>query len=157
MIMPHLGPVVGEPIHACHAHLGKMNPCRGKSGCSLTVPALARRIPDMTWLTAFEFPADFDDLRGGGTQADAFARELQCELAPQHELSRENWSVIGRALPQDEVVLALDNDRVALVHLTWKGGAEPTPYPLTIFVSSQGEFETLIRERYERECSLPLH
>lgn len=102
----------------------------------------------MTWLTAYEFSEDFEDLRDHGADAEVFASELQRELAPQHELSRQNWLVIARALPQDEVVPELDNDRVALVHLTWKGGPEPLPYPRTAMASTQSEFESLIQERY---------
>jgi hypothetical protein len=102
----------------------------------------------MRWLSAFEFPEDFEDLRNAGDVAGVFARELQREIAPPHELSSVRWTVIARAYPQDEVVLELDGDRAALVHLTWKGGSEPTPYPLTTIVSSQSEFESLVRDRY---------
>ena len=74
------------------------------------------------WLTAYQFPEDFEDLRNSGAQADVLARELLRELPPVHELSGQKWSVIAKAIPQDEIVLELDDDRVALVHLTWSKG-----------------------------------
>ena len=100
------------------------------------------------WLTAYQFPEDFEDLRNSGAQADVLARELLRELPPVHELSGQKWSVIAKAIPQGEIVLELDDDRVALVHLTWSKGPEQAPYPLTTFVSSQSEFETLASDRY---------
>jgi hypothetical protein len=51
--------------------------------------------------------------------------ELMAELGKAHPLKRMKPSVFGRCLDCDDVVASLAGGPVlAVVHLTWKGGAE---------------------------------
>ncbi|GAA2469917.1 hypothetical protein GCM10009858_04050 [Terrabacter carboxydivorans] len=54
---------------------------------------------------------------------------------------------MAEAMPQDEV-LVQDRDDVFLVHLTWKGRREESPWPTVERVDSREEFEQLLEFRY---------
>lgn len=103
----------------------------------------------VTWLSDYRFSAAFHDLRDqNGARAGTLAAELERELGPGHQLATEDWRVIAEAIPQDEIVLELDGEGAALVHLTWKGTTEIAPHPLTTIVSSRAEFDALVQGRY---------
>lgn len=102
----------------------------------------------MAWLTEYRFPETFIDLRRNDARADVLAAELRLEVGPEHPLTSRDWTVIAEAVAQDEVVLALDEDGVALVHLTWRRATEPAPFPSTVILASRARFEALVRNRY---------
>ncbi|MFT3968839.1 MAG: hypothetical protein QM695_00795 [Micropruina sp.] len=102
----------------------------------------------MAWLTGYRFSEAFIDLRRNDGRADVLAAELRREIGPEHPLTSRVWTLIAEAVAQDEVVLALDGDGVALVHLTWRRATEPAPFPATVIVASRAEFEALVENRY---------
>jgi len=50
-------------------------------------------------------------------------------------------------MPQDEVLVDV-RDLAYLVHLTWTGHAEESPWPVAERVDSAEEFERLVESRY---------
>jgi hypothetical protein len=87
---------------------------------------------------------DFVDLRthaGGAARAELLDAELRRELSADHVLLPYSWVVIAEALPQEEIVVEIDDDTVAIVHLTWLGSTERRPYPWTTIAHSPAEFE----------------
>lgn len=53
--------------------------------------------------------------------------EFQREIPVGHVLSGASLTLIGRRQDCDDVLFALDDGRVAIVHLTWSGKREPVP------------------------------
>ncbi|GGB15645.1 hypothetical protein GCM10011492_01660 [Flexivirga endophytica] len=101
----------------------------------------------MPWTTTYEFGEDFEDLRRDRKRASAFEQELVREVSAGHPLHGRSWTVIALAFAQDEVVVESD-DEVALVHLTWRRGPEPLPWPSTEFFTSAKEFGAATTDRY---------
>lgn len=85
-------------------------------------------VPDITW----EAPRRAVDRHA----EPAFQRELALELGPAHPLWRAGATVIGCSSANDDVVVALDDGRVAVVHLVWHGRVDHSAdrYPETRFV-----------------------
>ena len=53
--------------------------------------------------------------------------EFQREIPKGHVLTGASLTVIGRRQDCDDVLFALSDGRVAIVHLTWSGKREPVP------------------------------
>lgn len=108
----------------------------------------------MTWIDSLEFPERWIDLR---ERRDRVARrsvvarhrrELRREIAPGHVLHGRAWTIIGLGVPsRDDALLRLDDDAVALVHLTWRGAKEPPSWPMTAVVTSVDEFRAELEDR----------
>ena len=62
-------------------------------------------------------------------QADAFLRELKCELAPDHPLYSVRLHPLGHSGASDDAIFEAEDDRIFQVHLTFSGRAEKTPLP----------------------------
>ncbi|MEU6138077.1 hypothetical protein [Nocardioides sp. NPDC047086] len=101
----------------------------------------------MTWADTYTFDGDFVDVRRAA-EAQRFTEELALEVSPGHSLHGRVWTVIARALPQDEVV-AVSGDDVVLVHLTWSRRPERSPWPETVQVRTAAEFEGVVEGRYD--------
>jgi hypothetical protein len=101
----------------------------------------------MAWVDSYVFTEPLLDLRYQPDRAEDLAAELRNELDADHPLSGQSWSVIARAVPQDEVVVKTDTG-VALVRLTWSGKREPAPWPTMHALGSGQELEDLIAFRY---------
>ena len=84
------------------------------------------------------------DVRRLPESAAVLSAELMREIAPGHLLHGRVWSVIARALTNDDVVAMCDDD-VAIVSLTWTPWKpEQPPWPLTTFVVSAEDFALYI-------------
>ncbi len=61
------------------------------------------------------------------------AHELALEIGPKHVLQGMPVTVIARHSRCDDILVQLadGSGRVAVVHLTFRGGREPEPYPIT--------------------------
>ncbi len=57
--------------------------------------------------------------------------ELQLELPDNHLLQNKNFELIARKINNDDIVLKLEDERIAVVHLTWKSKKEIDGYPIT--------------------------
>src|SRR5438045_2550616 len=67
--------------------------------------------------------------------------EFQRELPAGHVLSGARVTPIGRRQDCDDVLFALDDGRVAIVHLTWSGKTEPvSDHPWTVLFASMERF-----------------
>lgn len=62
-------------------------------------------------------------------QADAFLRELKCELAPDHPLYSVRLHPLGHSGASDDAIFEAEDDRIFQVHLTLSGKTEKTPLP----------------------------
>jgi hypothetical protein len=105
------------------------------------------------WLDDVVFPASWIDLRGYSVK-DAEARkriskELRRELGRKHVLRPTIWHVAAMWQPQDDVLLALDDGRAAIVHLTFAHHPEPPPWPNTEIFPTLADLEAAFTEREE--------
>jgi hypothetical protein len=72
------------------------------------------------------------------------------EICQRHALHGESVRLIARRADTDDVLFALDDDRVAEVHLRWRQGTEPDPrWPDTRIFASL--------DQWARESMVPLH
>lgn len=105
------------------------------------------------WIDSLEFPEPWIDLRGRRDRVARRAlarhrRELRREIAPGHVLHGREWEIIGLGVPaRDDALLRLDDDAVALVHLTWRGAQEPPSWPMTVLVTSVEELRAELEDR----------
>jgi hypothetical protein len=77
-------------------------------------------------------------------------RQLSREISPRHALFGQSARLIARRSDTDDALFALQEGRVAEVHLTWSKQAECDPrWPVT------GIFESL--KAWARESMIPLH
>ena len=65
-------------------------------------------------------------------EAIAIASELRVEIGNGHALHNQELKLIARRDDQDDVLVMLQDGRVAQVHVTWRGSVEqdsnwPTP------------------------------
>lgn len=111
----------------------------------------------VAWIDTIEFPEPWVDLRSFRQRVkhrellSNLRRELHRELSPKHELSTVRWTIVGAGVPaRDDVLLRLDDESVALTHLTWKRSQEALPWPSTTRVWSLEQFRgELIDRGYE--------
>lgn len=102
----------------------------------------------MTWADSYEFREPLIDLRDLEESSEALAAELLREVAPGHPLHGRAVRVIARALPNDDVIVLVD-DEVAVVHLTWtRRKSERPPLPQTTFLGSVEDFESYVEAQY---------
>lgn len=82
--------------------------------------------------------------------AATLARQLSIEASRHHRLFGKRVHLLARRADTDDVLFALDDGRVAEVHLTWRQTAEPDPrWPATAI------FDSL--EKWREESMRPLH
>jgi len=77
-------------------------------------------------------------------QADAFLRELQVELSPDHSLRGLELTPVAHSARADDALFQLADGRVAEVHLTWSGKTEQAPAPKHRIYSSIEEWVELV-------------
>ncbi len=104
------------------------------------------------WIDEMVFPDGWEDLRGFA-EPDARRRtwlteELTRELAVGHELNAVGWTLVAAAVGRDDVVLSLDDQRAAIVHLTYtRTPPERLPWPITETASSVTELTEVFLDR----------
>ncbi len=103
------------------------------------------------WLDNIVFPSSWIDVRGHSFQdadsRDRIATELRREIGRKHVLRPTPWRVVAAWRPQDDVLLALNDDRAAIVHLTHGRHPEPPPWPSTEILTTPNDLEAAFRER----------
>ncbi len=70
----------------------------------------------------------------------ALINELKLELSDKHILSGENIELIARKMHNDDIILELEDKRIAVVHLTWKSKKESEGYPITRIYKDKVDF-----------------
>jgi hypothetical protein len=68
--------------------------------------------------------------------AAALDEELRREMRRRHPLYGRTCIAIAKREANDDVLFALGEDEVAVVHLTWAGKQERPPWPTTTFYAS---------------------
>ena len=71
----------------------------------------------------------------------ALQRQLVRELVPGHPLYGYPCTLLGRHTGNDDVLVALNDNRLVVVHLTW-GGAGDAKYPHTTWFADWDDFST---------------
>uniref|UniRef100_UPI0026136245 hypothetical protein n=1 Tax=uncultured Aquimarina sp. TaxID=575652 RepID=UPI0026136245 len=66
--------------------------------------------------------------------------ELKLELPENHLLHNENTELIAKKTNNDDIVLELEDERIAVVHLSWKSKKEIDGYPLTRVYKDKADF-----------------
>ncbi len=66
--------------------------------------------------------------------------ELKLELPDNHLLRNENFELIARKTKNDDIVLELEDERIVVVHLTWKSKKEIDGYPITRIYKDKVDF-----------------
>ncbi len=92
------------------------------------------------WTDGYQFPESFVDLRADPDQSGPLYRELLAELGATHPLHGRPLRVIARSVSNDDIVIESER-RIALVHLTWSGAPEPSPWPYTEWLLRPADFE----------------
>ncbi len=110
-----------------------------------TLPPIVQRV---TWTEHYEFSDPLRDVRGEAEEAERLRTELLREVSPGHTLHGLDLRVVGRAIPQDEVIVETADERVALVHMTWSGHADSPPWPMTTFLDSAEHMEETLEFRF---------
>jgi hypothetical protein len=84
---------------------------------------------------ASDLPESWWDLRPHShredKQRDILQNELRREVDRGHLLHGRTFAVIARSQAQDDILLALDDKKWAIVHLTWQRAPEVPPWPVT--------------------------
>lgn len=75
--------------------------------------------------------------------------ELQRELDSTHPLNGVAAIAIARRQDNDDVLFSLEDGRMAVVHLTWIGKQDKSPFPWTVLYATA--------EAFVQECLLPDH
>jgi hypothetical protein len=104
-------------------------------------------------LDDFVFPSTWWDLRGHAAEdrllAEAIEKELHRELAKGHPLHGRVCRALASAHPNDDVVVAVDEADVAIVHLTFTPRRRETPpYPDTEIFGSVDDFAEGLERRF---------
>ncbi|MEZ5022748.1 MAG: hypothetical protein R2728_05695 [Chitinophagales bacterium] len=70
----------------------------------------------------------------------AIMDELKLELHDNHILYNEHLDLLARKTNNDDIVLELEDGRIAVVHLTWKSKKETNGYPITSIYKDKLDF-----------------
>ena len=70
----------------------------------------------------------------------ALINELKLELPENHLLKGMNYELIARKTNNDDIVVELDDGRIAVFHLTWKSRKEIDGYPITRIYKDKIDF-----------------
>lgn len=104
------------------------------------------------WIEDYVFPHAWIDLRGTDAEDRAQRDHLQAELGRElhagHSLAGRVRHVVARSDARDDVVVLLDRDEAAIVHLTYTSNPpERPPWPATEIVASAGGLEAALMSR----------
>ncbi|WP_408033167.1 hypothetical protein [Tenacibaculum xiamenense] len=70
----------------------------------------------------------------------ALMNELKVELPDDHPLLLQNTELIAKKTNNDDIILELEDKRIAVVHLTWKSEKENNGYPITRIYKDKVDF-----------------
>ncbi len=80
------------------------------------------------------------------TEAESLQRELQSELSPAHPLFSKFPKIIGRNMANDDVIAALSDESLAVIHLTWQSKIDQLPgkFPSWLQIKSESQLNSII-------------
>ena len=98
------------------------------------------------WINNVELPETYIDLRGTTynetLERDRLASEIRREVGPGHRLFGQSFAVLARDTARDDVLVSIEPNRVALVHLTYAPPSpDRTPWPIATFVLDKQQLE----------------
>lgn len=84
-----------------------------------------------------------------GSERASFEEELSRELSSDNTLVGFKVQVIGRRVDCDDILFEVYDEKasfkLALVHLTWSGKVEPSPWPVIKLFADAEEFISQMR------------
>lgn len=96
---------------------------------------LNKSIFELHFLKPYQDAMDMDE-----KNIHSLIHELKLELSDHHLLNKESFELIARKWHNDEIILELENGKIAVVHLTWKASKEVDGYPITRIYSNELDF-----------------
>ena len=82
-------------------------------------------------------------------------RQLKTEMPKDHVLKKRTYQLLARDQRNDDIILQLDDQSIAVVHLTWKQGREISGFPRTrIYPSASAYWAEEMRDEiaeYQRD------
>jgi hypothetical protein len=98
------------------------------------------------WIDDVILPETYVDLRGTTynetLERDRLSSEIRREVGPGHRLFGQRFSVLARDTARDDVLVFVEPNRVALVHLTYAPSApDRPPWPIATFVLDKQQLE----------------
>ena len=88
------------------------------------------------------------ELYPGHRENDSLQKELIKEISKKHPAYGEDPKVIGRRVDTDDILVTLNNTKVAVIHLTYAGKVDqyPEKYPwTTIFENIEAFVENCMK------------
>ncbi len=78
---------------------------------------------------------------------EGLTNELHREMPNDHPLKDQTFQLLARDQRNDDIILELDDESIAVIHLTWKQSQEFSGFPLTrMYPSPQAFWEAEMRE-----------
>lgn len=84
--------------------------------------------------------------------SEPFAVQLRREVSKGHQLYGRTLHGVAKRDDRDDALFRSDRGELFVVHLTWRQGAEPPPWPMVVWESSthtMDEFAAWSTEFYE--------
>jgi hypothetical protein len=73
--------------------------------------------------------------------SEAFAAQLRREVSKGHQLYGRALQAIAKRDDRDDALFVAPSGELFVVHLTWRQGAEPPPWPLIVWESTAHTME----------------
>jgi len=76
----------------------------------------------------------------------ALIKQLRIEMPKSHVLRNRSFELLAKDQRNDDIILELDDESIAVVHLTWRNGREASGFPSTrIFPSHKAYWKKEMR------------
>lgn len=93
--------------------------------------------PSIFGLSFIEPWRDVNDIKDLGEQ---LKQELSKEIGSTHPLFEKSIEIIAKRQDNDDILIRVEDGKLATVHLTWSGKTEQGHYPLTRFYYNEIDF-----------------
>ena len=71
---------------------------------------------------------------------ESYIKELKIELSDNHFLNNKSFELIAKKMNNDDIVLKLEDGRIAVVHLSWKSKKENNNFPISRLYKDEIDF-----------------
>ncbi len=97
---------------------------------------------------SIKWPESWWHLIGEEELRKGLQEELHNEIGPKHPLWNLNPLIFAKNNNNDDVLVHLNNDKFAIVHLLWHGHIDQCPdkFPRTYIINTEADLQTHIDE-----------